>query len=860
MKRFCWIVCFIFSVHLYSQNTITIDFVDEPLESVLKKLEEKFNLRFSYQDTIVENKSFSLISNNISLHIILNKLQQSTNLIFEKINHRYFIVKSKHQLEYNEICGNVFDKETLERLQYADIMNLNQGTGTSTNEKGYFKLSNVKKNDTIAIHFLGFESKKILAREFLKDKCKSLEINPSNEQLNEIILKEYLTKGISKNSDGSIKFSPKSLGILPGLTEPDVFESLQYLPGIQSPNETASGLHIRGGTPDQNLILWDGIKVYHSGHLFGMISAFNPYITDEVNVYKNGAKAKYGNRISGVIDANSEKKIPLKLSGGFGVNMTHADAYLKTPIFNKKVGIVTSFRRSFVDVVNTFTYKKLTKKVFQNSRIGSDENAYLLKSTGVNNKFYFTDYNIKVNMNLTKKDNLTFSSLYVKNRLDYSASFSNQQYNDTEEDLLKIRNVGFFGSWKKQWNEKISHNLSISNSTYDLNYTSKDTFDEVGTLAINKGNNIKETILDLETNIKLSDKHSLQAGYQHSTNKVSFSFENKISYIPENDYLITDKATNISSAFYSEYTYNNPKKFLFDVSMRLNSFSVTDEFFIEPRFNFKVFLNKNLKIGVSGEVKNQPITQIIEFVTSDLGLENQVWALADNVDFPSLNSRQISANVNYKKNNWNFDVEGYVRKTKGLTSFTRGFASATGVFSAGNSDNYGIDFLIKKRIRNYRTWIAYSFAHSNIYFDQIENAKKFRGNFDIRHSFNWAHSLKLGKFQLSLGWKYRTSKPFTELSLPQNGENSITTYTEVNGGKLPNYHRLDFSGTYEFQLSKLSQWKGKIGFSLLNMYDRRNILNKLYRVSQNDDDEFNLIESNQNGLRITPNIVFRVSF
>jgi hypothetical protein len=861
MKKFCWILIFTLSINVYSQNDTIINFVDEPLESVLKKLEEKFNLRFSYQDTIVKNKSFSLVSSNVSLRVILAEIQQTTDLIFEKINNRYFIVKSKLHSHYIDVCGNVFDEETLEALQDANILNLNQGTATNTNKKGYFKLLNVNKTDTILLNYLGFESKKILVREFKNKKCKRVELRVLKEQLDEVVIKEYLTQGISKNKDGSIKFSPKSLGILPGLTEPDILESLQYLPGIESPNETASGLHIRGGTPDQNLILWDGIKVYHSGHLFGMISSFNPYITDEVNVYKNGAKAKYGNRISGVIDASSEKEIPSKLSGGFGLNMTHADAYLKTPLFNNKVGLITSFRRSFVDFVDTFTYKKLTKKVFQNSRISADENAYALKLLEVNNRFYFTDYNIKAIINATKKDKFTFNHLFVKNKLDYSALFANEQYQDSETDLLKIRNVGFLGSWEKKWNEKISHNLSVSNSKYDLNYVSSDKIEDVGSLGLTKGNNIKETIIDLETSIKLSDKHLLQAGYQQSTNRVSFSFENKISNTPENNYLITDNATNNSKAFYSEYIYNNPKKLLIDLSLRINTFSITDEFFVEPRFNLSVFLNRDLKFGVSGEIKNQPITQIIEFITSGLGLENQVWALADNVDFPSLNSKQISANLNYSKNNWNIDVEAYVRRTKGLTSFTRGFYNTTDIFSSGDSDNYGVDFLIKKRVRNYRTWIAYSFANSDIYFDEIENGKKFRGNFDIRHSFNWAHSLKLGNFNFSLGLKYRTAKPFTEFFLKKNEETTVVTNREINGGKLPNYHRLDFSGTYEFQLSKLSTWKGKIGFSLLNIYDRRNTLNKTYLTSQNNEtNEISLIENHQFGLGITPNIVFRASF
>jgi len=131
---------------------------------------------------------------------------------------------------------------------------------------------------------------------------------------------------------------------LPGLTEPDVLQSIQLLPGVQSPTETAAGIYIRGGTPDQNLVLWDGIKIYHSGHFFGTISAFNPYITEDVKLYKSGTKARYGNRISGVIDITSDYDIPEKIEGGFGSNMTHADAYLSATI-GKSSAVIISARR-----------------------------------------------------------------------------------------------------------------------------------------------------------------------------------------------------------------------------------------------------------------------------------------------------------------------------------------------------------------------------------------------------------------------------------------------------------------------------------------------------------------------------------
>ena len=131
-----------------------------------------------------------------------------------------------------------------------------------------------------------------------------------------------VTTGFDKiENDGSITVNPDELGILPGLTEPDVLQSLQLLPGISSPTESASDIHIRGGTPDQNLVLWDGIKMYHQGHFFGQISAFNPYITETINVFRSGTSSKYGDRISGVIDIRSSDKVHDSLHIGIGANL-----------------------------------------------------------------------------------------------------------------------------------------------------------------------------------------------------------------------------------------------------------------------------------------------------------------------------------------------------------------------------------------------------------------------------------------------------------------------------------------------------------------------------------------------------------
>ncbi|MBL0013425.1 MAG: Plug domain-containing protein [Flavobacterium sp.] len=159
-----------------------------------------------------------------------------------------------------------------------------------------------------------------------------------SEQLKEILVEGFLAKGIDKVGQ-DIVLSPRKLEMLPGVTDADILLSLQQLPGVKSPNETSSGLNIRGGTLDQNLILWDGIRMYHPGHLFGMISGFNPNAAQAVTYHNKATSPKYGERIASVIDIRSSDKVENQLKVDAGINGLHADMFLQTPIFKDKLGV-----------------------------------------------------------------------------------------------------------------------------------------------------------------------------------------------------------------------------------------------------------------------------------------------------------------------------------------------------------------------------------------------------------------------------------------------------------------------------------------------------------------------------------------
>lgn len=683
----------------------------------------------------------------------------------------------------------------------------------------------------------------------------------STQQLQEVVIKEYLTTGINReNEDTSILVSPKKLGILPGLTEPDVLQSIQLLPGVQSPTETAAGIYIRGGTPDQNLVLWDGIKIYHSGHFFGTISAFNPYITEDIKLYKSGTKARYGNRISGVIDITSDHDIPKKIEGGFGSNMTHADAYLRAPI-DKSSAVIISARRSINDVFNTETFRNLAKRVFQDTKI-SDGNKVFEDDEVTNTKdlFYFTDFTLKAISNLNDKNKITISGLFTKNKLDYG--FLIEKFDEASQDQLDIENQGMSLIWGHDYSETLSHTVSSYLSKFDLSYIGSNSITDEFNDQLSKDNTIDDFGIAYDLDWNINDSSVFGFGYQFSSSKVKYALRFEDSESPEDNFDESNIKTNNIQALYADYQFRMKDKWFVNLGLRANYFSVLDKFFAEPRLQFEAKISPVFKFKASGESLHQAVSQVVEFNTKSFGLENQIWVISDGSSIPVLKSIQLTSGFVFNKNGWDIDLEGYYKNVKGLTSFTLGFENVDDFFSRGKSNILGLELLVKKKIQNYRTWLSYSFIDNDFTFNNINNGDLFSGNSDITHQLTWSHTYEWKRVDISLGWNLRTGIPYTKaIGIMDTPNGSVIEFDETNGDRLSNYHRLDISATYKFNISNNEKWKGKLGFSLLNIYNQKNVLSRTYEKRQSNTDASEVLrEINKISLGITPNLVLRIDF
>ena len=658
--------------------------------------------------------------------------------------------------------------------------------------------------------------------------------------LDEIILNNILTKGISVKKGGKITIKPNEFKILPGLAEPDILQSIQSLPGVLNANKKLSDINIRGGTHDQNLFLWNNIKMYQTGHFFGLISPFNPYLIKEVNLLKNGTSSKYGDGVSSIIEMNNKKSNTKETKVGFGTDLISLDAFLITPM-SKKTELQFSARRAYTDVLRTITYNNFFDRIFQDS----DLNPNNAKNTSENEKFFFYDISATIYHKFSKKHQLQVNFLNINNNLKYSNTQNTNSFlvpNNLSQNTFAISTDYHF----KQNNLKLDAQLFFSK--YSQFSTENNLINGNRNQILNQENLIQENGLKLHGKYQFLDRLDLSFGYQlnetgitNAEDVVSPSFQRFI------------KEVVLTHSLFYELAYQSvANKFAGKIGFRNNYFEKFDIFNFEPRVSLNYNFLNGFKLEFLGEMKSQITSQIIDLPQDFLGVENKRWILSNNDNIPILKSKQVSLALRYKKRNFIVTAETYLKRIDGVTTRSQGFKNQFEFSNTnGNQKSSGLELLVHNKFKNVKTWFTYNFNNNSIFLEGLNNNSYFPTNHDIRHSSSLNTSVEVNQFNFAIAGNWHTGKPFTSINATNPLQtNSVINFNTVNSSNLKNYFRVDFSINYTFK------FKGRIGLSIWNLLDTKNILNTYYNLDEN-----NFIKTiNTNSLRLTPNISFRVNF
>lgn len=814
------------------------------LTAVISSIEKQFNVKFSYAVEDVARITVEKPSAKLTLQETMDFLNSNILLNFKALDNRYVTVSTLNKTI--PICGTVFSQELKIPLAGATI--LLGSRLTITNQDGFFSIPNVPINAIISISYLGYEEKQFTANQLFttENNCNELLLKTSNEELNQVLINVYLTPGLQKYLDGSTVLNTKQFGILPGLIEPDILQSIQALPGVESTNESIANINVRGGTNDQNLMIWDNIKMYHSGHFFGLISAYNPNLTNKVIVTKNGTSAEYSDGVSSTINMSTNDKVNTTLSGGAGVNLINTDVFLAIPIA-KNWEVDISGRRSITDLIDTPTFTNYYKRSFQDSEINANNNQSSTKSD-----FYFYDYTAKILFDLNEKHQFRASVIAINNELDYTAFNSNSNTSEIQSSRLSQKNIGYGGNWKAQWNSKLSTNLISYYSNYKISATDyKLATDQLQTEA----NEVLETGIKLNGHYKATEYFNLLAGYEFDeTGMLNQTTVNAPSYTS------TKKEVLDKHGLFAEGEYHKSNTYL-RIGFRLNYFQKFKKFLFEPRINIRQKVSSEFALKLEGEFKNQTATQIIDFEDDFLGVEKRRWVLVDNKTIPVATSKQGSFGLEFYKNKLNVEITGFYKIVEGITASNQGFYNNFQYKKAnGSYTAKGIEFLANKTSGPLSTWISYTFSTNDYDFVSFRPSQ-FPNNNDIRHSASLGVNYDINtNLKLSMGGIWRNGRPYT---IPLQGEetvqigNTITVnYDSPNNKNLDNFMRLDASLSYNFNLS--TGIKGTLRAGVINSTNQANVINRYYIVDPNDSSK--AVKVDNKSLGMTPNVSFRVDF
>lgn len=840
-----WLLYFLLCLGfvLYGQNTSK----KIPLSEVIISLEKQFNIKFSYAVDDVAKIKIDKPKVSLTLQETIAYLNSKTLLNFKALDDRYVTVSMLNKTI--SVCGIVLSDENKSQLMGTSVHVNNTRISTIADENGMFNLQNVPINATLTISYLGFEPRQFSAKELfsIQSNCKEIFISPKKEELNQVLIPVYLTPGLQKYLDGSTVLNTKKFGILPGLIEPDILQSVQALPGVESTNESIANINVRGGTNDQNLVLWDNIKMYHSGHFFGLISAYNPNLTSKVIVSKNGTSAEYSDGVSSTINMYTKNLVSNIFSGGAGLNSISADAFFEIPI-TKRLELHVSGRRSITDLIKSPTYSKYFDRSFQDTEINADS-----EQRDASSDFYFYDYTAKVLFDLNDKHQFRANIIGINNALDYS-ELLNTNTNETQSKTSNLtqRNSGYGGNWKAQWNSKLSTNFITYFSRYNIDAADyRVETDQRQTEA----NEVIETGAKLNAHYKSNDNLNFLFGYQF--NETGMLNQTTVS---KPFYSSTKKDVLLNHALFSEVEYNKNNTYL-RIGVRLNYFQKFQKLLVEPRINVRQKLSDRFALKLEGEFKNQSTTQIVDFEDDFLGVEKRRWVLVTDTDIPIATSKQGSFGIEFNQNRLNIEATGFYKIVDGITASNQGFynsfqyKNATGSYTAK-----GIEFLVNKTARQYSVWASYTLSTNDYEFDTF-TPSTFPNNADIRHSVSLGFYYDiLQNLKIAVGGIWRNGPPYTKPidgnETVQNGNNIMVNYDSPNRENLHNFIRLDTSLSYNFNISPLI--KSSLTAGIINATNQDNVINRYYKVNPNNTDDAVQVENKSLGL--TPNMSFRVNF
>ena len=785
------------------------------------------------------------------------------------------------------ISGSVRDAESGEALPYANVIVVGTNFGAATNQNGYFVIVNAPADTcTLRVLYVGYAPRDI-KYDNRQPGRESLEIRISRQtiELEGIEVRTEAPPMLEVSDEpGQVALSPAEISILPNMGEVDVFRSFQLLPGISGVSDGSAGMYVRGGTPDQNLILYDGMTIYHVDHFFGLFSAFNADAVKDIRVYKGGFPAEFGGRTSSVVNLTGKTGDANNLRYGAGVNLLSGSAVVEVPLSD--VGsFLLSARRSYTDVVRSGLYNKLFDFVSGENAI-SATNPNVLTGTE-EPEFYFYDVNGKLTLTPTERDIFTLSLYDGRDNLGQHQSLSGEEFDykgqlivfeDPGASLItdkntKWGNLGTSAKWSRKFNDRFYTNLLASYTSYFSKYelgrkfSSSSASDSILYLrntssSALEDNKLAEISVHLDNEIHLSNAHDLKIGLSYSDFKLHYFS----TYNDTLKLIWRENGTALGSAYVQDL-WKLSTWLEFTAGIRGSYYDITGKSYVEPRLSavwspLAWFKAK----GAWGRYN-----QFVNRITNEDVLEGSrdFWYLADDQITPGFAEHWI-AGASIENDEYLLDLEGYYKNLEGVVEYSRRasynrdvvdrpeageVAPGTGFFT-GTGFAEGLDVLAQKKRGRFTGWIGYSLGRVRYEIPGINYGQLYPATHDRTHEVNLVSKLSLKNWDISVTWVYATGKAYTApesqyiLNLLDGNSKSYIHVSGKNALRLPAYQRMDFSISRNFETASI---RYVVGLSLFNLYNHRNFWYRQYNL-----DTVPVALTDVQMLSFTPTVYFKI--
>jgi hypothetical protein len=744
------------------------------------------------------------------------------------------------------VRGTVKDFKNGETLFGASVYLKGTTNGSMTNEYGFFSITAPKGSNTLIISYLGYED---ISKEITLDKDQTLdfEIKESTEQLDEVIItaeepeRVNIKKpqmSVSKLNAATIKQMPAVLG------EVDVIKSIQMLPGVTNSGEGTGGFNVRGGAVDQNLVLLDEAIIYNTSHFFGFFSVFNNDAIKDVKLYKGDIPAKFGGRVSSVLDIRQKDGNRKEFSLNGGVGLISSRLAIEAPMFKKKGSFLLAGRTSYAHL-----FMPAIKEI-------------------KDDKISFYDLNLKTNYEINKNNRVYLSGYFGRDIFDLSKVVKNQ-YGNTSGNLR----------WNHIYNDKLFSNLSLIYSKYD--YQVVLDFVKLDWIADIKNYNLKYDFgYYLNEKIKLDFGlsgilYNLNPGEVKPTSESSpinyLKLEQKRAFesglYVSAEHKITDKLTAQYGLRFSRfsrlggqnimnYVNNQPVVYNDELGIYEEGEELGETFYkksesietfnnLEPRLGLSYQLNESSSVKASYTRTSQYL-HLLSNKPAVTPLD--VWTPSGKYIKPQLSNQfAVGYYKNFNDSKYSLELETYYKTTKNRIDYVDGSdligtnTIETEILN-GEARAYGLEVLVKKNKGDFTGWFAYTLSKSEQRTPGgkaggpgINKGNWYNTPYDRTHDFSLTGIYKLNdKWSFSSNLVYQTGRPVTYPNGQYQHEGlSIASYSGRNESRLPAYHRLDISATLTPKSAATNKWKGEWVFGIYNVYNRKNAASISF--NQNED-------------------------